>query len=226
MARWLAHCWYDAVYWSSSVAFTLGWSLRVRHRTRMPERGPLLVIANHQSFFDPVLCGIASQRYLSFMARETLFGNPLLARLIRSLDAFPIDNQGLGREGLLRTMRELDAGKCVLVFPEGERTRDGAMQPFMPGISLLIKRVKAPIVPIGIAGAFAAFPRKVKLPRPAALFQPPWAGTIALSVGPPIDPRPLQDLGREAMLQRLHDAVAVQWRAAEALRRQDRRGPA
>jgi 1-acyl-sn-glycerol-3-phosphate acyltransferase len=223
MSPWLAHRWYDTVFWTSSLAFTFGWSLRVVGRRNMPTTGPVLVVANHQSFFDPVLCGIASRRYLTFMARETLFQNPFLAKLIRSLDAFPIDNQGLGREGLQRTMQELDKGKAVLVFPEGERTWDGAIQPFMPGISLLIRRVKAPIVPIGIAGVFAGFPRTAKLPRPAPLFLAPWAGTIALSVGKPIDPAPFAKMAREEMLHLLQDAVAQEWRKADRIRRQDRR---
>ena len=51
MSPWLARRWYDAVFWISSPAFTLGWSLRVVGRRNMPETGPALVIANHQSFF-------------------------------------------------------------------------------------------------------------------------------------------------------------------------------
>jgi 1-acyl-sn-glycerol-3-phosphate acyltransferase len=222
MSPWLAHRWYDTVFWVSSLAFTFGWSLRVIGRRNMPPTGPVLVIANHQSFFDPVLCGVASRRYLTFMARETLFKNPFLAKLIRSLDAFPIDNQGLGREGLQTTMHNLDQGKAVLVFPEGERTYDGTIQPLMPGISLLIKRVKCPILPIGIAGVYDAFPRRTPLPRPAPLFLRPWAGTMALSVGKPIDPTRFAKMPREEMLNQLHAALTREWQKADQIRRQER----
>src|SRR5207247_3249381 len=93
-----------------------------------------------------------------------------LANLMTRLHALPIDNKGLGKEGLILTLEALDKGKAVLVFPEGERTHTGLIEPFQPGISLLIKRIKAPIVPIAIAGAYDAFPRTTILPQPAPLF--------------------------------------------------------
>jgi 1-acyl-sn-glycerol-3-phosphate acyltransferase len=219
MSPWVARRWYDVVYWSSFITFTFGWSLRVIGRRNMPESGPVLVIANHQSFFDPVLMGVASRRYLTFMARKTLFNNKFLANLITSLDAFPIDNKGLGKEGLKLTLEALDKNKAVLVFPEGERTHTGQIEPFQPGISLLIKRVKAPIVPIAIAGAYDAFPRTTIIPQPAPLFLKPWAATLAISVGKPIDPKTVVNLGREEMLKCLEDAVKAEWQKAEKLRR-------
>ena len=222
MSPWLGRRWYDVVYWSSFLSFTFGWSLRVIGRRNMPKRGPVLVIANHQSFFDPVLCGLVSRRYLSFMARTSLFKNPMVAGLIRSLGAFPIDNRGLGREGLQLTIELLNQGQCVLVFPEGERTFNGEIQPFMPGISLLIRRVKAPIIPIGIAGVYDAFPRETKLPHLAPLFLPPWAGTMGISIGKPIDPAPFAKMDREEMLAKLFGAVKEEWTKADQIRRQRR----
>ncbi len=65
----------------------------------MPTNGPLLILANHQSMFDPVLVGLASRRYLSYLARKNLFEQPVLAPLIRSLNAIPID-RGLGKDGI------------------------------------------------------------------------------------------------------------------------------
>ena len=59
----------------------------------------------------------------------------------------------------------LGRGRAVLMFPEGERTHTGEVQPLKPGVALLIKRVTCPIVPVGIAGCFAAWSRFMKLPR-------------------------------------------------------------
>src|SRR6185436_3601001 len=104
--------------------------------------------------------------------------NPLFAALIRSLNAVPIDQEGIGKDGIRTILEQLQLGRAVVVFPEGERTPDGRMLPLKPGIHLLIKRTQAPIVPVGIAGAFDAWPRGRRFPMPAPLFWPAGKGTI------------------------------------------------
>ncbi len=223
MSPWLARRWYDCVFWSSFQYFTFGNSLRVIGRRHMPASGPVLVASNHQSFYDPVLIGLASRRYLSFLARETLFRNRRLKALIESLDAIPIDHKGLGKDGLQATLNVLGRGKAVLVFPEGERTHDGEMHPFRPGISLLIKRLRCPIVPVGMDGAFEAWSRHAKLPSFSPLFLAPTKATIAISIGKPIDSATLAGLDREEMLDKLFRAVQTEFEKAKRLKRQPRR---
>jgi 1-acyl-sn-glycerol-3-phosphate acyltransferase len=222
MSPWLARRWYDGCFWASFLGFTFGHSYRAIGRRNLPETGPALLVSNHQSFLDPVLVGLASRRYLSYLARESLFRNRWLKTLIESLDAIPIDHKGLGKDGLQATLNVLDRGKAVLVFPEGERTHDGDMHPFKAGISLLIKRVQAPIIPVGLAGAFDAWSRFARLPSFAPLFLAPDPATIAVSIGKPIDPASLAGLGREEMLAKLFDAVAAEFAKAKQLRRQVR----
>jgi 1-acyl-sn-glycerol-3-phosphate acyltransferase len=209
---------YDFVYWSSFTFFGLGFSYRRRGWGNIPAGGPLLLAANHQSMFDPVLVGLASRRYLSFLARKNLFEQPLLAPVIRKLNAIPID-RGLGKDGIQAVLQALDQGQAVLVFPEGERTYTGQLQPLKPGISLLIKRVRCPIVPVGIAGAYAAWNRHSKVPTFAPLFLQPGPSTIAVSVGNPIDPGRYGAMGREEMLADLQREIASQHAAAERMRR-------
>jgi 1-acyl-sn-glycerol-3-phosphate acyltransferase len=209
---------YDFVYWSSFTFFGLGFSYRRRGWANVPTAGSLLLVANHQSMFDPVLVGLASRRYLSYLARKNLFEQPVLAPVIRKLNAIPID-RGLGKDGIQAVLNALGQGQAVLVFPEGERTHDGEFQPLKPGISLLIKRVQCPIVPVGIAGAYAAWNRHAKLPTPSPLFLNPGASTIAVVVGQPIDPARYAGMGREEMLSELHRAMATEQLEAERLRR-------
>ncbi|VTS06098.1 lysophospholipid acyltransferase family protein [Tuwongella immobilis] len=222
MLAWVKRRWYDTVFWITWPLFSWMWSYRMTGRPRMPKTGPVLVLANHQSFFDPVLVGIASTRYLGFLARRTLFKNPILAALIRSLDAVPIDNQGLGKDGLQTVLNALNAGRAVLVFPEGSRTEDGNMLPLQPGITLLIKKVRCPIVPVGIAGAFDAWPRRQKLPAPSPIWKDATPRTIAVAIGEPIDPATLVDLPREEMIARVQSAMETAFAEAKALRRQSR----
>src|SRR5260370_39355270 len=75
MPRWLAWLWYEFAYWITMAVFTLGFSLRMSGRRNIPRHGPALLIANHQSFFDPLVIGAASPRQLCFLARKTLFHN-------------------------------------------------------------------------------------------------------------------------------------------------------
>jgi 1-acyl-sn-glycerol-3-phosphate acyltransferase len=210
--------WYDCVYWSSFTFFTFGFSLRHDGWNNVPKTGPLLVLANHQSMFDPVLVGLSSRRYLSYLARKNLFSQPVLAPLIRSLNAIPIE-RGLGKDGIMSVLGALEQGQAVLVFPEGERTSDGSIQPLKAGVSLLIKRLHCPIVPVGIAGAFAAWNRFLKLPRPSPLFLPPGESTIAISMGKPIDPARYQGMSREEMMTDLGLHIEHQFRQAKELRR-------
>jgi 1-acyl-sn-glycerol-3-phosphate acyltransferase len=210
--------WYDIVYWSSFTFFTFGFSFRHNGWAHVPPKGPLLLLSNHQSMFDPVLVGLSSRRYLSYLARRNLFEQPVLAPLIRSLNAIPID-RNMGKEGIQAVIDALGHGQAVLVFPEGERTHDGTVQPLKAGVSLLIKRVRCPIIPVGIAGAFGAWSRFRKWPKPSPLFLPPGPSTIAVSIGAPIDPTPYATMKRETMMDDLHARLAAQHAAAEQLRR-------
>jgi 1-acyl-sn-glycerol-3-phosphate acyltransferase len=215
----LSYAWYELGVWLCFTGMTLGFSLRSKGAKNVPKTGPALLISNHQSFLDPVLAGLAARRHLHYLARKTLFRHAGLAWLMRSLNAVPIDQEGFAREGLKTLMDELGAGHAVLVFPEGERTPDGRMQDFRPGIHLLIKKMDMPIVPVGIAGAFAAWPRHRPLPLPAPLFWPPWSGTIAVAIGQPIHSASLREKSREEALAELHRAVEKCHTEAESLRR-------
>jgi 1-acyl-sn-glycerol-3-phosphate acyltransferase len=220
MRSWLARRWYDLLYIPSFILLVFVWSVRIRGRRNWPQGGPLLVVSNHQSFIDPVLVGLTAPGfYFTYLARQSLFRHRWLRWLIRSLGAIPIDNKGLGRAGLQATLEALQNGAIVLVFPEGERTHDGYIQPFEAGVSLLIRRVHAPIVPVGVAGVYEAWSRHMKLPRPAPLFLPPRRGAVAVVIGKSIDPASLTGLSREEMLSKLHQAVAVCAEEAERFRR-------
>jgi 1-acyl-sn-glycerol-3-phosphate acyltransferase len=216
---WLSHLWYEMVHFSGVGLFTLGFSMRVEGSRNMPPRGPVLVIANHQSFLDPWLAGMAVRRHLVYLARKTLFRHPLFAGLIRSLNAVPIDQEGVGKEGIKIILSHLRKEKAVLVFPEGNRTEHGGMQPFYPGIHLLIRKAESAIVPVGIAGAFDAYPRWRPVPIPAPLFLPPGKGTLAVSVGKPLDSRRFAEMPREQALAELYAELEKVQQRAEKLRR-------
>ena len=220
MPEWWSYLWYEVVYGVTSSAAFLGLSFRVEGARHVPKDGPALLIANHQSFLDPPLIGCAVRRHVTYLARETLFRNPFFAWFIRSVGAVPIDQEGFARQGLKTILEELKKGNAVLVFPEGERTPHGRMQPLKPGIMLLLKRVQTAIVPIGIAGAYDAYPRGQAAPIPSPLFLPPNGRTVAVSIGQPLDSRRYDKMDREQALAELFQEIQKVQARAERLRRQ------
>jgi 1-acyl-sn-glycerol-3-phosphate acyltransferase len=216
---WLRSLWYDVLHLAGMTTFTLGFSFRFEGTRHVPKTGPVLVIANHQSFLDPWLVGLAVKRHLTYLARKTLFKNPAFAAVIRSVNAVAIDQEGVGKEGIKTVVEQLHQGRAVLVFPEGSRTPDGVMHPLRPGIHLLLRRSAAAIVPVGIAGAYDAWPIWRKYPIPAPLFLPARRGTVAAAVGPPIDSHKFAALSREEACTELFVAISKIQARAEALRR-------
>jgi 1-acyl-sn-glycerol-3-phosphate acyltransferase len=220
LSDWLSKLWYDIGYCFTLFTFTTLYSYRSEGSRHVPRRGPALIIANHQSFFDPFLVGLAaSSRRLNYLARQTLFKGGAFDWIMRSWGAVPIAREGMAKEGIQTVLDLLKHGRAVLLFPEGFRTSDGRIQPLKPGIQLILKRAAVPVVPIGVAGAFEAFPRTRKLPIVAPLLCPAAKGAIAAVVGKPLDGGRLGALPREQALQEMFDAIQKVQMRAERLRR-------
>jgi 1-acyl-sn-glycerol-3-phosphate acyltransferase len=198
------------------VVFTHGY--RVSGRQHIPSAGPVLLIGNHQSYLDIPLMGLACPRRIWFLAKKPLFNNAVLRWIMDLFGTVSVDNEGFSRAGLEGILQELRKGHAVLVYPEGERTWDGQLAPLKPGITLLVRRGRCPIVPIGIAGAFDAWPRT----RRSMSFAPPFLGwrreRIGVYVGKPIDGAALAEREREEILQQLQQALADAVKEAEGLR--------
>jgi 1-acyl-sn-glycerol-3-phosphate acyltransferase len=179
----------------------------------------VLLIANHESFLDPLAIGLAVRRHIHFLARKTLFHPPWFGNYLRSVNCVPVDQEGIAKEGIRTCLELLRANMGILVFPEGERSADGRMQSFKPGIALLMKKLPVPIVPVGIAGAYEAYPRQAMLPRLSPMWWPPTGAAVAACVGKPIPPEHFQKMSRDEILKELFHAVAAQVKAAEKIAR-------
>lgn len=215
--------WYDRLIYRFArlplhLGFTLGWSLRYEGGRNIPATGPALLLANHESFLDPPLVGLTTTRPLYFLARKTLFV-PGFGRVIRALNAVPVDQEGVATEGMKTVIRLLNEGKAVVVFPEGERTLTGEMIDLKPGVQLIVRRTMAPIIPVGIVGAYDALPRGRAYPHLAPMFMPGCKASIAMSVGTPLDPRPFVEMPREQMLAELRGHIQAMKDRAARIRR-------
>ena len=126
--------------------------LKVYNANYVPRRGGVLIVSNHQSYLDPVLLAVKLHRPLSYMAKSELFENPFLAWLIRNLNAYPV-RQGEGDVGAVKeTIRRLQEGHALNLYPEGTRSPDGTLQPLLPGVGLIVRRAGVPVVPASGAG--------------------------------------------------------------------------
>lgn len=187
---------------------------RCHGRDRMPTEGPLLICANHQSYFDPILVGIAFNPLLTYLARKTLFRFPPFGWLIAYLEAIPIDREGMGLGGFKDVLRRLKRGEMVVIFPEGTRTQDGRVAALKPGFVALARRGRATLLPVGIDGAYDAWPRSAKWPRRT---------TISVYLGEPMRVERIRELSDDDLIATVQrEIVQCQSSARRCARRIDR----
>jgi len=159
--------WFRFARWLCKVFCKSFFQIRVEGSKNVPEQGALVLICNHQSYLDPVLCGIFLKRPLYFLARDTLFANPLFGRLLASVNTIPVKRGKADFDAIRKVIGKLKAGYGLCLFPEGTRTTDGKIAPFKPGFGLLCRRTDAAIVPVVIDGAFECWGRGKKFFTPA-----------------------------------------------------------
>ena len=153
-------------HFASAVVISL---TGVRH-FNVPDLGRLggvLIAPNHQSYLDPVLVGMAFFERIDYLAREGLFRVPGFGQWLRAVGAHPVRRGAADRAALRTVLRVLRSGRPLLMFPEGTRTRDGSLGRFSPGVGAIAVKCGAPVLPVGIEGAFRCWPRTRVLPVPA-----------------------------------------------------------
>lgn len=172
-----------------------------------PQTGAALVCSNHQSNLDPALVGMTSPRHLNYLAKHSLFRFPL-SIIIHLLDAIPLDRDGIGIAGIKETLKRTRQGQMTLIFPEGQRTSDGNLGEFMSGFATIARRTGAQLVPVGLDGAWQAWPRSARLPKP---------GTVVVVIHPPIAAEELRGLDDDQVVRLLKSRIEAAF--AEACRR-------
>lgn len=152
------------------LVFTLYNRLEIVGREFIPDY-PVIVASNHASNIDPPLIGGAFPRRLRYLAKESLFKNPVLGFLITSLGAIPVKREDRQSAGVVLKLllEQLSRGESILLFPEGSRSKDGKMKPLEGGAAFLSVKSGIPILPVYIRGSHGVCPPGSSLPRPCKL---------------------------------------------------------
>jgi len=141
--------------------------VRVLGKRNIPKRGGVLVVSNHLSDCDPAVVGHALPRGAHYMAKRELFSIPVLSTVIRVLKAFAVDRGTADRSAIRKTVDLLQAGEAVVIFPEGQLSESGHLQPLMPGVAMIVARSRVPVVCVGLVGTARIIPFRKIWPRPA-----------------------------------------------------------
>lgn len=197
------------VYWVVRAFFQPFFHVYFRLRRigmpHVPKHGPVIFAANHRSFLDPFVVGSLSRRPLYFVAKKELFRKPLQRWFLNSLGAFPIDRGNADGDAMSTARTILERGDCVVIFPEGTRTRPGGIGTPKRGVGRLALETGAPVVPVAVHGT-SHIRTKWKI-RPHK---------VTVRAGKPLTfPQvedPTADLAR-AVTARIWPCVELQWNA-------------
>ncbi|NDD58893.1 MAG: 1-acyl-sn-glycerol-3-phosphate acyltransferase [Chlamydiae bacterium] len=152
------------------VRFVVFWAFKVFYKNKIYGlshfyQGPALIAANHTSFLDPPIVSISAPQEVHFLARKTLFKNPLFGALIRNLNSHPVSGQAEDVAVFKTIVSLLKERKKVIIFPEGKRSLNGRIGEIKPGIALLLARTEAAVIPAYIHGTYDIWNRKRSFPK-------------------------------------------------------------
>jgi 1-acyl-sn-glycerol-3-phosphate acyltransferase len=170
---------------------------RVVGREHVPATGPVILAPVHRSFADFGFAAFCTDRKLFFMAKDSLWKNKHLGRLLLYVGAFPVHRESADREALQRAEQVLQRGQVLVLFPEGTRRDGPAIEDLMEGAAFLSARTGAPIVPIGIGASDLSMPKGRAIPRPYR---------IEVVIGPALSP-PARTGGGRVSRSAVHSAT-------------------
>lgn len=140
-----------------SIIFRLIYRFEVTGIENIPEKGRAILCSNHTSVLDPIVLGISIKRPISFMAKKELFKNPLIAKLLKTLTAFPVDREGSDLSAIRNSIDVLKMERILGIFPEGTRTKKIDLESAKPGVSLIAYKGKSPVIPVFIKSNYKLF---------------------------------------------------------------------
>jgi 1-acyl-sn-glycerol-3-phosphate acyltransferase len=181
--------------------FKVLFRVRVVGKERVPKHGAYIVAPSHRSILDIPFAAFITTRTVRFLAKDDLFSTPLGRRLFDALGAVEVE-RGTADRGALRVLEQVLAeGSPVAVFPEGTRRSGPQITDLYAGAAFLAVKLGVPIVPVGIGGSEHILPKGKRFPR---------IHRVAVSVGRPIPPPPLDGRSRRAAATKLTEELRAE----------------
>ncbi len=170
-----------AIPWARSLLKLAGCQVHVTGAENIPQDTPVLFVSNHQSNFDIPILMAHIDRPKGFIAKESLEKLPLVSQWMRHIHCVFI-KRGSPRDAaaaINQGIKLLKSGYSLVIFPEGTRSTDGALQEFKPGALKLATKAGVPMVPVTISGS-------IQMMRKGSLIIHP--ATVQLTISPAIAP--------------------------------------
>ncbi|MGN6557605.1 MAG: lysophospholipid acyltransferase family protein [Solirubrobacterales bacterium] len=141
--------------------------MQVEGLETVPERGPLLIVGNHDSHWDPVMVGVAAleRRQIRALAKSELWDVRGLGPILNGMGQIPIERGKGDAQALAKAIEALRSGICIGVFPEGTRSR-GKVLRARSGVGRLVLEVpEAHVTLVAIEGTsdLTGFPRRPRI---------------------------------------------------------------
>ncbi len=134
------------------------YGVRSIHPERLPEKGGVLIVANHVSYIDAFIMSAGCDRPVRFLMMKKFYDMPWANWFLRSAGAIPINTEGGKASAAIKAcVDSLKNHEVVCIFPEGELTKDGTLNEFKRGMEIIAKRANTPVVPVAMSGLFGSF---------------------------------------------------------------------
>ena len=158
MRKWIREGFKKIVLAVIYVYYVIVHRIKVEGRENIPKAGALIFCGNHRSFLDPPLIKVTAKRETFFLAKASLYKNPLLAFLGWVFEVIPVKKEdGNDVNAIKASLKHLKKGECIALFPEGTRNGLAKGEKVKDGAAFFAVRTGAKVIPIGISGTMKPF---------------------------------------------------------------------
>lgn len=189
-------------WWSRAWLRASGTELTVEGNDNIDPSESYVVVANHLSTLDIMVCFLAVPLPIRYLAKKELFRIPLLAQAMRAVGIIEVDRAARAaiHSSVNRQAKDLiEHKRSLIIYAEGTRPRDGVMKPFKKGAFTMAIASQLPVLPLSIHGTYeAAVPGK------------PWfrGGQVTAVIDPPIPTRGMTGADAEELRDQVRELIA------------------
>lgn len=190
-----------------SLIHTL-YRIRAEGTDKLPDEGPVVIVANHVTFVDGLIVSAAMKRHVRFVMDHNYANLPIMRYLIAKGGIIPIapkrESEAVLEQAFETIAEAILAGEVVCIFPEGKLTADGEMSDFRPGIERILKRTPAPVLPMAFHGLWGSIFSRDRTRTLGILPKRFWS-KIGLVTGDVIAAKDASAAHLEAVVRKLRD---------------------